>query len=78
MEHCPACFNGQGPFEVIKRAKEETDPEILAEYGGGDQWPLYVSYNNGENAANGMRMCEIVSNPTTPSPSTLREGIAQL
>lgn len=53
MEHCPACYNGQGPDEIKKRAKEKTDPEALAAYGGGDQWPLYVSYSNGEKAPNG-------------------------
>jgi len=53
MEHCPSCYNGQGPDEIIKRAKKDTDPEALAAYGGGDQWPLYVAFNKGEKASNG-------------------------
>eukprot|EP00752_Nemacystus_decipiens_P008718 g7780.t1 len=53
MEHCPSCYNAQGPDEIKKRAIAETDPAALAEYGGGDQWPLIISYNNGENAPNG-------------------------
>lgn len=53
IEHCPSCYNAQGPDEIKKRAIAETDPAALAAYGGGDQWPLIVSYNNGENAPNG-------------------------
>eukprot|EP00903_Cladosiphon_okamuranus_P021001 g19293.t1 len=53
MEHCPSCYNAQGPDEIKKRAKELTDAKALAAYGGGDQWPLIISYYNGENAANG-------------------------
>lgn len=61
MEHCPSCYNAQGPDEIKNRAIAETDPTALAEYGGGDQWPLIISFKNGENAPNGEKSFFVVA-----------------
>lgn len=36
MEHCPGCYNSRGPPFVKERAINNTDPDLLAEYGDGE------------------------------------------
>lgn len=42
-----------GPRFIRPRAKELTDPAILAEYGDGDYFPLRFAVDKGEVADNG-------------------------
>ncbi|CAM9620047.1 unnamed protein product [Ectocarpus fasciculatus] len=49
IDYCPHCYNARGPKFVKERAKAKTDPAVLDEYGGGDEFPLYF----GDFADNG-------------------------
>ncbi|CAB1100464.1 unnamed protein product [Ectocarpus sp. CCAP 1310/34] len=49
IDYCPHCYNARGPDYVKERAKAKTDPAVLNEYGGGDEYPLYF----GDFADNG-------------------------
>lgn len=53
----------QGPAAVVERAKANTDPEVLAMYGGGDIYPLSF----GDFAENG--------NYLEPDEIAVRHGI---
>lgn len=52
MEFCPGCYNSRGTTLIRERAIDRTDPEILAEYGGGE-FPKYWAYLKGEVCDNG-------------------------
>eukprot|EP00752_Nemacystus_decipiens_P004741 g4320.t1 len=43
IEYRPFAYAAGGVVSVIERAKSLTDPAVLAEYGGGDKFPLYYS-----------------------------------
>lgn len=49
IDYCPHCYNARGPDYIKERAKAKTDPAVLNEYGGGDEYPLYF----GDFADNG-------------------------
>lgn len=49
IEYCPHCYNARGPKFVRQRSKDNTDPGVLADFGGGDEFPLY----HGDFAMNG-------------------------
>ena len=53
----------QGPAAVVERAKANTSPNVLAEYGGGDMYPLFF----GKFAENG--------NYLEPDEIAVRHGI---
>ncbi|CAM9688684.1 unnamed protein product, partial [Sphacelaria rigidula] len=38
---------------IRARAKKNTNPAVLADYGGGDEWPSYVAYEKDEVHPNG-------------------------
>lgn len=49
IEYAPFSYNAGGVKRTQDRAQELTDPEVLAEHGGGDLYPLYFA----ERAENG-------------------------
>lgn len=42
-----------GQMAIKTRAKANTDPAVLAEYGNGDEWPLKLAFDKGEVHENG-------------------------
>lgn len=67
-EHCPSCYNAQGPDEIKKRALEKTDPSFLGEYGvAPGEWPLITAWEKGELAPNG--------NYLEPEAISVRHGV---